>query len=164
MESNNKSYQNPKRNPLEILYSTKEVAKDPIKIIQGVSVDFRRMKDKRYVIKKLCQVIQNPDHPMDPISTQWRVSAIEFLEKFFKSSFSSTRDMKRKTEDYLNGFEVRKKPVAERIRKARRKKRWSQQELAKHLGYKNHVSIAQFEKGLRYPPAKVFRWLEDEKM
>lgn len=160
----NKSHLNSKNNPLEALFSSKEIAQDPIKIVHGVAVDYKRLKDKRYEIKKLSQILHNPDHPMDPVSTQWRISAVEYLEKFFRSSFTCTRDMKRKTEDFLNGYEVRRKPVSERIKKARKKKRWSQQDLAQHLGYKNHVAIVQFEKGLRYPPAKVFRWLDNEKM
>ena len=155
---------NPKSNPLDTLFSPKEIARNPIKIVQGISVDFKRLKDKRYLVKKLCQITQNPDHPIDSVSIQWRVSVVEFLEKFFRSPFTSTRDMKRKAEEYLNGYEIRRKPVGERIRKARKKNRWSQQELAKHLGYKNHVAIVQFERGLRYPPAKVFGWLEEEKM
>lgn len=159
-----KSKEKPNRNPLEVLFSSKEIAQDPIRIVHGISVDYKRLIDKRYVVKKLFQILQNPDRPMDPASTQWRIEAIEYLEKIFRSSFPSTRDMKTKTEDFLNGYEVRRKPVSERIRKARKKKRWSQQDLAQHLGYKNHVAIVQFEKGLRYPPAKVFQWLDDEKM
>lgn len=162
MKSNNNSHQNSKRNPLEILYSKKEIAKDPIKIINGVSVDFRRLIDKRYLVKKLCQIIQNPDHLMNlGISTQWRVSVIEFLEQFFRSPFSSTKDMKRKIEEYLNGFEVRKKPVGERIRIARKKNGWTQKKLARHLGYISYVSIIQFERGSRFPPKKIFHWLEE---
>ena len=155
---------NPNRNPLELIFASKDVEQDPIKMVQGVSVDYRRLRDKRYVVKKLLQIIQQKDHRKNPTSTQWRVGVIEYLEKFFRTSFTCTRDMKMKIGDYLNGYEVRKRPAAARIRRARKKKRWSQQDLAQHLGYKNHVSIAQFEKGLRYPPAKVFRWLEDEKM
>ena len=159
-----KSPLNPNRNPLDVLFSSKEIAQDPIRIVHGISVDYKRMKDKRYVVKKICQIIQNPGRPMDSVSIQWRISAVEYLEKFLRSSFPCTRDMKRKTDDFLNGYEVRRKPVSERIKKARKKKRWSQQDLAQHLDYKNHVTIVQFEKGLRYPPAKVFQWLDDEKM
>lgn len=161
MKSGNKSHLNSNRNPLEILYSTKEIAKDPIKIIKGISVDFRRLIDKRYLVKKLCQIIQNPDQPMNlGVSTQWRVSVIEFLENFLRSPFTSTKVMKMKTEDYLNGFEVRKKPVGERMKLARRKNSWTQKELAMHLGYKSYVSIIQFERGSRFPPKKIFQWLE----
>lgn len=160
----NKSHLNPKSNPLDALFSPKEIAQNPIKMVYGVSVNFKRFKDKRYLVKKLYQIIQNPDYPIDQVSIQWRISVVEFLEKFFRSSFTCTRDLKRKTEDFLDGYEVRRKPVSERIRKARKKKRWSQQDLALHLGYKNHVAIVHFERGLRYPPAKVFRWLDDEKM
>lgn len=159
-----KSHLTLKRNPLDVLFSSKEIAQDPIKIVHGIAVDYKRLKDKRYVVKKICQIIQNPDRPVDPVSTQWRISAVEYLEKFLRSSFTCTKDMKRKTEDFLNGYEVRRKPVSERIKRARKKKRWSQQDLAQHLDYKNHVAIVQFEKGLRYPPPKVFRWLDDEKM
>jgi len=159
-----KSHLKPKSNPLEVLFSSKEIARDPFRIVHGISVDYKRLIDKRYVVKKLCQILQNPDHPMDSVSTQWRISVVEFIENFFRSPFVNTRDFKSKTADYLNGYEIRRKPVSERIKKARKKKRWSQQELARQLGYKNHVSIAQFEKGLRYPPAKVFRWLDNEKM
>ena len=150
-----------KNNPLEFLSLSKETSQDPIKTVHGIKIDLRRIKDERYVVLKLCKIISNPDRPTDAYSLQWRICILRYLENYLRTIFSSSRDFKRKTESYLNGYEVRKKPIGDRIRRARKKKRWSQQELAQHLGYQSHVAVVLFERGLRYPPAKVFRWLEE---
>ena len=76
------------------------------------------------------------------------------------TEFKNTRDLRQKVQKYLKGYEIRKGSTGERIQRARKKLGVTQKELAKELGYKNHTAIAQFEKGLRYPPGKVFKWLE----
>lgn len=135
-----------------------------IKDIQGVKFDIRRIKDKRYVVKKLYQILTNPNNPTDANSFQWRVRTVSCLENLLNTQFTNTRDFKRKTKNYLKNYEVRKKPVTERIKKARKKNGWTQRELAKQLGFKSHVAIVNYEKGKRYPPRKVFQWLEEQGM
>ena len=83
------------------------------------------------------------------------------LERLLKTQFTNTADFRQKVDSFLRGYEVRKADPPVRIKKARKKKKWTQQQLADHLGYKSHAAIAQLEKGLRFPPKKVFKWLEE---
>lgn len=132
-----------------------------IKFVQGVQIDHRHIKSRRYIIKKLHQIISNPDHPTDAHSLQWRISALRFMEKVLRSEFRNSRDFRRKIDEYLNGFDIRRGPVSQRIKRARKKKGWSQKALATHLGYSTHVSIVQFEQGRRYPTKRIFQWLDE---
>ena len=131
--------------------------------IQDIQFDLFRIKDKRYFVKKAYDLISERKNT-GPSTTQTRIFLIQWLEATLRIQFKNTRDMKHKIEKYLGNYQVRKKPVAERIKKARKKRKWTQKELADHLGYKSHVTIAQFEKGLRYPPERIFQWLEAEGM
>ena len=136
-------------------------AKNAIKNIQGIRIDLRRINDKRYLVKKLYQIILDPDRPTDAASFQWRVNVIRCLENMLRTDFKNTRDFKRKIENYLNNYEIRKGSAADRIKKARKKLRLTQKQAAEHLGFKTHVTFVNYEKGKRYPPDKVFRWLEE---
>lgn len=137
------------------------LAKNAIKNIQGIKIDLRRINDKRYLVKKLYQIILDPDRPTDAASFQWRVNVIRCLENMLRTDFKNTRDFKRKIENYLNNYEIRKGSAADRIKKARKKLRLTQKQAAEHLGFKTHVTFVNYEKGKRYPPDKVFRWLEE---
>lgn len=137
------------------------LAKNAIKNIQGIRIDLRRINDKRYLVKKLYQIILDPDRPIDAASFQWRVNVIRCLENMLRTDFKNTRDFKRKIENYLNNYEIRKGSAADRIKKARKKLRLTQKQAAEHLGFKTHVTFVNYEKGKRYPPDKVFRWLEE---
>ena len=72
----------------------------------------------------------------------------------------NTHDLRQKVGKYLKGYDIRKGSAAERLQRARKKKKLTQKELAKELGYKNHTAIVQFEKGKRNPPDKVIKWIE----
>jgi ribosome-binding protein aMBF1 (putative translation factor) len=148
------------------LYSLlgKQVGKYTKVVFQGIQFDLGRIKDKRYFVKKAYQLITSRTTPTDSNSVQTRVLLAEWLEKFLKTEFKDTRDFKQKIQRYLEGYEIRKAPVGERIKKLRKKKGWAQKELAKHLGLKSHVTIVNYEKGLRYPPKKVFQWLDEAGM
>lgn len=132
-----------------------------VKKIHGVDVDISRLKDKRYFVKKAYQILNNPNRPMDADSVQWRVLLVQCLERLLKTQFINTADFRQKVDGFLRGYEVRKADPASRIKKARKKKKWTQKQLANHLGYKTHAAIAQLENGLRYPSKKVFQWLEE---
>jgi len=121
-----------------------------------------RITDKRYFVRKAVQILADPDGFNDIDSVQWRVLLVRCLENLLKTKFESTRDFKRKVGDYLKNFDGRRAPVGERIRKARKKLGWTQKRLAEHLGFKRHVTILNYEKGLRYPPDRVFRWVEEQ--
>ena len=142
----------------------KHAKKVLVKKIHGIDVDISRLKDKRYYVKKASQILNNPDRPLDADSVQWRALLVQCLERLLKTQFANTADFKQKIDSFLRGYEVRKDDPAERIKRARKKKKWTQKQLADYLGYKSHAAIAQFEKGLRYPSKKVFQWLEDEGM
>jgi len=135
-----------------------------VKKIHGVDVEISRLKEKRYFVKKAYQVLTNPNRPMDADSVQWRVLLVQCLERLLKTQFTNTADFRQKEDGFLRGYEVRKADPASRIKKARKKKKWTQKQLADHLGYKSHAAIAQFEKGLRHPPKRIFQWLDDEGM
>ena len=72
------------------------LAKNAIKNIQGIRIDLRRINDKRYLVKKLYQIILDPDRPTDAASVQWRVNVIRCLENMLRTDFKNTRDFKRK--------------------------------------------------------------------
>jgi len=127
---------------------------------QGIQFDLGRIKEKRYFVKKAYQLITSRNTPTDPDSVQTRVLLAEWLEKFLKTAFTGTRDFKQKIQRYLEGYEIRKAPLNERIKKLRKKKGWTQKELAKHLGLKSHVAVVNYEKGLRRPPKRIIQWLE----
>lgn len=121
-----------------------------------------RITDKRYFVRKVVQILANPDGFNDADSVQWRVLLVCCFENFLRTKFENTRDFKRKIGDYLKNYDMRRAPVGERIRKARKKLGWTQKRLAEHLGFKRHVTILNYEKGLRYPPDRVFRWLKEQ--
>jgi DNA-binding XRE family transcriptional regulator len=136
------------------------VKKRLVRNIHGIEVDVTRIKDRRYFVKKAYQILSSTNHPEDSNVIQWRTLLVQCLENLLNTEFKNTRDLRQKVEKYLKGYNIRKGTAAERIQRARKKKKLTQKELAKDLGYKSHVAIAQFEKGLRYPPKKVFEWLE----
>lgn len=111
--------------------------------------------------KELYIEICRKDRPLDPRSIQDRVDLIKILEKRLKTEFFNTRDFHEKVGNHFNRFRPHIIPVSTRVRKARKKLRWSQKQLAAHLGYKSHVSIAHYERGLRYPSSEVLKWLKD---
>lgn len=131
-----------------------------IKDIQGIKVDVRQIKDIRYFVKKGYQILTNPNRPNDSDSVQWRVQLVRCLESLLNTQFRNTRDFRRKIKEYLKNYEIRKKPVGDRIKKARKKLGLTQKQVAEQLGFKSHVAIVNYEKGKRYPPNKVFQWLD----
>lgn len=132
--------------------------------IHGVEFDKRRLDDKKYTIKKIYQALVKANSEAKDVPLLWRAMAVRYLEKELKTDFKNTRDMKQKVENYLVDYKLRKIPISQRIAKARKKRKLTQKELAKELGYKSHVPIAQFERGLRYPPDKVIQWIEQAGM
>ncbi len=54
--------------------------------------------------------------------------------------------------------------MKDRLKKARKKARLTQSELAMSLGLNSHVPIAQYESGKRYPSKVVLEWLETQSM
>lgn len=135
-------------------------AKHPVKKIQGLVIDITK-KNRRYFVKKAFQSLTNPERPMDANSVRRRIVLVRHLENVLRTRFESARDFRRKIENYLKNYEIRKGTAGDRIKKARKKSRLTQKELAKKLGFKTHVTILNYEKGKRYPEEKVFQWLNE---
>jgi DNA-binding XRE family transcriptional regulator len=113
------------------------------------------------IIRLVSQILNNPDRPWDQQSLEWRIQLVRSLENALRSDFINTKDYKNKINDFLCDCDFRRKDINLRIKGARKKLKLTQKQLAKRLGYKSHVTIAQFEKGSRYPSKRVFRWLEE---
>lgn len=127
---------------------------------QGIEVDLSRIGDPRYFAKKASQILNNKDSPVDRESFEMRVILVNLLERILKTDFKNTSDFRGKIGRFVDGYDLRKDKVSERIRKARKKERLTQQQLADKLLFKKHTSIAQYETGKRYPPRHVLEWLE----
>jgi DNA-binding XRE family transcriptional regulator len=131
---------------------------------QDVEIDLSRFVDRVYLVKKIHQVIASPNRSYDYHSCHGRVDLIAVLERILRTDFRSTRDMKQKVAEFLNGYDLRRIDTKIRIRKMRKKRRLTQQQLAEKLGYSSHVPIAQMETGKRPASKRVLAWLEEEKV
>lgn len=121
-------------------------------------------KDNRGRMYELYKKITDPCRPLDSCSVQKRTAHNKAIEKLLKTEFLTSRDLRRCVEEYLRNFKTRKGTASERLSRARKKKKWIQKELAARLGYKSHVPISYFEKGLRHPPERIFNWLKEQGM
>ena len=115
-------------------------------------------------VKDLYETINSRELPDDSNSVQRRVVIVETLEDLLGTSFSDTRDMREKVSEFLGGVDFRRSPTSVRLRKARKKQGLTQRELARRLGYKNHVAISNFESGLRRPSKRIHQWLDEQGM
>jgi len=75
------------------LLSTKE--------IYGVKFDVRRIKEKPYFVKLLYQIIIKSNKGEIDVPIQFRVIAVNTLEKILKTNFKSTKEFKQKVNNYL---------------------------------------------------------------
>lgn len=121
-------------------------------------------KDKRSIIKWIGQVLTDPDRHRDSASVDCRVGLIRYLEKLMRMEFSSTTDLRQHVERYLDGHDGRRLPVPQAIRRARKKLKLTQRQLAEQLGFKDHTLISKYEKGQRLPSDKVIEWLKGGEM
>lgn len=131
---------------------------------QGIEIDLGRFADRVYLVKKIHQIITNPNRPYDYHSFHRRVDLVALLEGMLHTEFRNARDMNQKLADLHNGYDLRKSDPKIRIRKMRKRQRLTQKKLAMKLGYSSHVPIAQMEGGERRASKKVLEWLEEEKM
>jgi DNA-binding transcriptional regulator YiaG len=129
-------------------------------LIRGVEVDGSRLGDQKYFVKKAYQVLCSADRPSDSSSDQEHSGLVRELERRLKTEFNSTRDLNEKVEKYLAGYDLRKAEPSARLRRARKKLKLTQGELARRLGYTSHVPIANFERGKRPLTRRVSEWLE----
>ena len=127
---------------------------------QGGNIDPKRSYGKKYFVKKFYQDICDPNRPMDADSVQLRIIDLCKVEKILRTKFKRSQDLRREVEAYLKKYKDRKESIGKRIRRARKKKGWTQEQLAKHLSISSRVSISHYERGIRPVPEKVMRWLE----
>jgi len=118
-------------------------------------------KDKRPTVKRLWLVLTDPDRPGDSVSLEYRVGRIRFLENLMRTEFASTADFRQHVDRYLSGYDGRRLPVPQAIKRARKKLKLTQRQLAELLGFKDHTLISKYEKGQRVPSGKVIQWLKE---
>ncbi|MGA2363414.1 MAG: helix-turn-helix domain-containing protein [Candidatus Aminicenantales bacterium] len=118
-------------------------------------------KDKRSTVKWIWQVLNDLDRPCDSGLVNCRVELIRYLEKLMRTEFASTADLRQHVERYLSGHDGRRLPVPQAIKRARKKLKLTQSQLAELLGFKDHTLISKYEKGQRVPSDKVIKWLKE---
>jgi transcriptional regulator with XRE-family HTH domain len=116
-------------------------------------------KDIRPTVKRLWLELTDPDRPCDSVFVDYRVGRIRYLEKLMRTEFASTADLRHHIERCLNGHDGRRLPVPQAIRRARRKLKLSQNQLAELLGLKDHTLISKYESAKRVPSDRVLEWL-----
>ena len=116
-------------------------------------------KDMRPTVKRLWLELTNPDRPCDSVSVDYRVGRIRYLEKLMRTEFASTADLRQHVERYLSGHDGRRLPVPQAIKRARKKLKLSQNQLAELLSLKDHTLISKYESGKRVPTNRVLEWL-----
>lgn len=131
------------------------------KRFQGIELNPERLSDAQYFVKKFYHILVNPQRPMTPDSINVRLDLIQAIENKLRTQFLDTADMKDKVDRYLDGYDLRKSDPRTRLRKARKKCRMSQKQLAERVGYSSHVPINQMERGRRHVSKQVLMWLED---
>lgn len=116
-------------------------------------------KDMRPSVKRLWIELTDPDRPCDSVSVDYRVGRIRYLEELMRTEFASTADLRQHIERYLNGHDGRRLPVPQAIKRARKKLKLSQSQLAELLSLKDHTLISKYESGKRVPTDRVLEWL-----
>jgi len=127
----------------------------------GTAIPPEVAKDKRPTVKRFWLALTDPDRPCDSASVDYRIGLIRFLEKLMRTEFASTTDLRQHVERYLEGHDGRRLPVPQAIRRARKKLKLTQRQLAEQLGFKDHTLISKYEKGERVPSDKVLEWLKE---
>lgn len=123
--------------------------------------DAGQAKDRRPTVKRLWLVLTDPDRPCDSVSVEYRLGLIRFLEKLMRAEFASTADLRQHVERYLSGHDGRRLPVPQAIKRARKKFKLTQRQLAETLGLKDHTLISKYESGKRVPTGKLLDWLKE---
>jgi hypothetical protein len=118
-------------------------------------------KDLRPIVKRLWLELTDPDRPGDSVSVDYMVGRIRYLEKLMRTEFASTANFRQHVDRYLSGYDGRRLPVPQAIKRARKKLKLTQRQLAELLGFKDHTLISKYESGKRVPTDKVIEWLKE---
>jgi len=97
------------------------------------------------------------DRPTNEKATQERVLLIRAWENKLKTSFATTYEFLNKLTSVAGGKSWLSDD-ARKLRRARRKNKWSQGRLAKELGVSQQL-VSAIEKGERESPPKVAKWV-----
>lgn len=116
-------------------------------------------KDIRPTVKRLWLELTYPDRPGDSVSVDYRVGLIRYLEKLMRTGFSGTAALRQHVDRYLSGYDGRRLPVPQAIKRARTKLKLTQRQLAELLSLKNHTLISKYESGKRVPTDRILEWL-----
>jgi len=100
-------------------------------------------KDIRPTVKRIWLDLTNPDRPCDSASVDYRIGQIRYLEKLMRTEFASTADFRQHVDRYLSGYDGRRLPVPQAIKRARKKLKLTQRQLAELLGFKDHTVFSQ---------------------
>lgn len=92
--------------------------------------------------------------------TQVRVSTIQALERILKKDITTRHELEEYVTAYVGNLDGRRSSLKERVKRARKRLQLSQLALAHQLGYRNHTTIAQVERGCRIPTRRILEWLE----
>uniref|UniRef100_A0A6M3KDT8 Putative DNA binding, helix-turn-helix domain containing protein n=1 Tax=viral metagenome TaxID=1070528 RepID=A0A6M3KDT8_9ZZZZ len=98
------------------------------------------------------------DRPTDEKATSERVLLIRAWENKLKTSFATTYEFLNKLTSVAGGKSWLSDD-ARKLRRVRRKNKWSQGRLAKELGVSQQL-VSSIEKGERESPPKVVKWME----
>ena len=102
----------------------------------------------------------NDDRPTDEKATQERVLLIRAWENKLKTSFATTYEFLNKLTSVAGGKSWLSED-ARKLRRVRRKNKWSQGRLAKELGVSQQL-VSSIEKGERGVPEKIAIWLRNK--
>lgn len=124
----------------------------------GSLVDF---DDKRAIVKRIWEILNNPGRPCDHISVNDRVRMIGYLERLFRTQIRNTAQLKELVSRFLGGLDGRRLAIPQALKRARKKFRLSQRQLAELLGLKDHTLISKYESGKRAPTGGILAWLKE---
>jgi ribosome-binding protein aMBF1 (putative translation factor) len=109
--------------------------------------------------KEPYKIICNHELGDDSSGVQQRVAIIRELESITGKDFRNTAEFHREVQAFIEKKGERVLSLGVRLKKARKKKGWTQKQLADHLGFKAHSTFIMYEQNKRIPPKEVLEWL-----
>lgn len=113
-------------------------------------------------VKELYEIICNRVLGDDSSGVQQKVEIIRELESITGKEFRNTAEFHQEVQAYIKNKGERIASLGARIKRARKRKKWSLKELAKNLGFRSHATFIMYEQNKRLPPKEVMEWLIQE--
>ena len=101
----------------------------------------------------------NDDRPTDEKATQERVLLIRAWENKLKTQFDSTASF-LSAMDILSRGTTHNKDIGAKLRRIRRRRRWTQEQMAVELGVDRSL-FSRIERGERNIPESVVDWMKN---